>query len=59
MELHEKKVQDTQPPSIQALKEELKKLWVNMDKDYCVKLADSMAQRLASVLKAKGDMTKY
>ena len=54
-----KKVQDTQPPSIQALKEELKKLWVNMDKDYCVKLADSMPQRLASVLKAKGDMTKY
>ena len=45
--------------SVPRLKDELKNLWINMDKDYFLKLADSMPKRICDVLAVKGDMTKY
>ena len=38
------KVQELHPSSIGELQEELKKLWVTMDRDYCLKLVDSMPE---------------
>lgn len=45
--------------SVPRLKAELVKLWINMDMDYFLKLADSMPKRIFDVLAVKGDMTKY
>ena len=53
------RIQQRQPSSIQTLKEDLMELWVHMDKEYCLKLADSMPNRLLNVIQAKGHMTKY
>ena len=52
-------VQELQPTSIEDLRRQLKKLWVNMDRAYCLKLVDSMPERLKKVLEVKGEMTKY
>ena len=41
------------------LKAELSKLWVNMDMDYFLKLADSMTKRIGDVIAVKGGKTKY
>lgn len=58
---HQMKValKDKDTASVPRLKNELLKLWVNMDMDYFLKLADSMPKRISEELAVKGDMTKY
>lgn len=45
--------------SIDALVERIRKLWTTIDELYLKKLADSMPNRIKSVIKVKGEMTKY
>lgn len=46
--------------SLEGLKKEICRVWIQeMDADYFKKLAESMPKRLADVIKAKGQMTKY
>ena len=53
------KLQETRPSNIVDRQKELKKLWVNLDPTYFASLAESMPQRLQTVIDCKGEMTKY
>ena len=44
---------------VPRLNAKLTKLWVNMDIDYFLKLADSMPKRIRDVIAVKWDMTEY
>ena len=49
--------QEKKPTSIADLKEMLTDLWVHINLDYFIKLAESMLNRLQNVIKAKGHTT--
>jgi DDE superfamily endonuclease len=43
----------------ERVKELLKEVWANQGRDMIMKLVESMPQRVAAVIAAKGDITKY
>ena len=45
--------------SVPRLKPELAKLWVSMDTDYFLMIADPMPKRIRNVMAVKRKMTKY
>lgn len=52
-------LEKSRPSNIKNLTEELKKMWVHFDASYFSTLAASMPKRIQSVLKIKGNMSKY
>lgn len=55
-----KKVSNLNPTSINDLKIKINQVWRNdISPDYCKHLIDSMPNRIAAVIKAKGQITKY
>uniref|UniRef100_A0A0N7ZCW1 Tc1-like transposase DDE domain-containing protein n=1 Tax=Scylla olivacea TaxID=85551 RepID=A0A0N7ZCW1_SCYOL len=53
------KLKSSHPSSIKNLTEELKKIWIYFNASYFFTLAASMPRRIQSVLKSKGNMSKY
>lgn len=53
------KLESSHPSSIKNLTEELKKIWIYFNASYFSTLAASMPRRIQSVLKSKGNMSKY
>ena len=51
--------QEKQPTNNTGLKEMLTDVWVHMNLDYFIKLAEAMLNRLQNVIKVKGHMTIY
>jgi hypothetical protein len=49
----------TQPSSMHNLEGRIREVWNNISVEECKKLIDSMPDRIAAVIKAKGDWTDY
>lgn len=55
-----KKVQGKTPSSLDQLKEEIKRIWcLEISKEVCENLSNSMPRRIAAVLKNRGYSSKY
>ena len=54
------KLEKADTSSVPRLIQAIKRMWLlDLSPDYCRKLVESMPRRLANVIAAKGNMTKY
>ena len=45
--------------SVENLKQQLSEIWVELPKDYCIKLIESMPRHIQKCIKVKGGYFKY